>query len=118
MVARPPGKRVPARLEPREPGAGSTGVSEARSTIGSMGRVIELAAWREGRERNPVARLERAISRLDSQLERGTGRIGSRVEAELLAITAAMSAGLQEEAAERAERLAERLEHPSASLSG
>jgi uncharacterized protein YigA (DUF484 family) len=83
-----------------------------------MGTVVELRAWREARERNPVARLERAISRLEAQLARGTGRIGPRVEAELLAITTAMTANRQEEAAERAERLAERLEHPSARLSG
>jgi hypothetical protein len=82
-----------------------------------MGRVIDLAAWREARERDPVTRLERAIARLDTQLRRGTGRIGRKVEAELLAITGAMGAGLREEAAERAERLAERLEHPSARLS-
>ncbi len=81
-----------------------------------MGRVIDLAAWRESRELDPVKRLERAISRLEAQLERGTGRIGPRVESELLAITGAMTSGLQEEAAERAERLAERLEHPSARL--
>ncbi|HSJ50680.1 MAG TPA: hypothetical protein VLA90_05270 [Actinomycetota bacterium] len=82
-----------------------------------MGTVIDLAAWREARERNPVVRLERAIARLEARLERGTGRIGPRVEAELLAITTAMGAGRSEEAAERAERLAERLEHPSARLS-
>jgi hypothetical protein len=82
-----------------------------------VGRVIDLAAWRDARERDPVARLERAISRLEARLERGTGRIGPTVEAELLAITGAMNAGLQEEAAERAERLAERLDHPSARLS-
>jgi hypothetical protein len=46
-----------------------------------------------------------------------SGRIGRRVEAELLAITGAMTAGLQDEAAERAERLTERLDHPSARLS-
>ncbi len=83
-----------------------------------MGSIVDLAAWREARDHDPVARLERAISRLEGQLELGTGRIGSRVESELLAITGAMTAGMQEEAAERAERLAERLEHPSARLSG
>lgn len=82
-----------------------------------MGQVIELSDWREARERDPVVRLERAIARLEAQLERGSGRIGRRVEAELLAITGAMTAGLQDEAAERAERLAERLDHPSARLS-
>lgn len=62
----------------------------------------------------PLRRLERAIRRLDSLLKQGTGRISSRVESELLAITGAVTAGLPEEAAERAELLAERLEHPSA----
>lgn len=82
-----------------------------------MGRVIDLATWRESRERDPVLRLERAVARLEAQLQRGTGRIGPRVEAELQAITGAMTGNRQEEAAERAERLAERLEHPSARLS-
>ena len=80
-----------------------------------MGSVIDLRAWRERRERDPMTRLERAIARLDGLLRRsGSGRLGSRVESDLLAITGAVSAGLEDEAAERAERLAERLEHPSA----
>jgi hypothetical protein len=83
-----------------------------------MGQIVDLEQWREERERDPVVRLERAVARLELLLERGPSRIGRRVESELLAITGAMSAGLQEEAAERAERLAERLEHPSARLSG
>jgi hypothetical protein len=83
-----------------------------------MGSVIDLVAWRDARERDPASRLERAIGRLERQLELGSGRISRRVESELLAITGAVTAGLPEEAAERAERLAERLEHPSARLSG
>ena len=101
-----------------------------------MGRVIDLEAWRRGRParaehaglerapegrarderlwpRAPLARLERAIGRLDPLVNGGTGRIGSRVETELLAITGAVTAGRVEDAASRAERLAERLEHPS-----
>ncbi|TMK31115.1 MAG: hypothetical protein E6G61_04310 [Actinobacteria bacterium] len=96
-----------------------------------MGRVIELDAWRrrrprthadapldlvrDGRGRRPslLARLERAIGRLDPLVNGGTGRIGPRVETELLAITGAVTAGRVEDAATRAERLAERLEHPS-----
>jgi hypothetical protein len=78
--------------------------------------VIDLTAWREGRERDPLTRLERAIGRLEARLQRGTGRIGPRVEAELLAITGALAVGRDEDAAERAERLAERLDHPSARL--
>lgn len=84
----------------------------------TMGEIVDLGQWREARERDPVVRLERAVSRLEQQFQRGPSRIGRRIESELLAITGAVSAGLQEEAAERAERLAERLEHPSARLSG
>lgn len=84
-----------------------------------MADVIDLRAWRERRERDPMTRLERAIARLDALLgRRGSGRLGPRVESELLAITGAVTAGLEDEAAERAERLAERLEHPSARRSG
>jgi hypothetical protein len=97
-----------------------------------MGRVIDLAAWRhrswmgrghdqdaeQAREEWPrsspsITRLERAIGRLDPLINGGTGRIGPRVETELLAITGAVTAGRVEDAASRAERLAERLEHPS-----
>jgi hypothetical protein len=95
-----------------------------------MGRVIDLDAWRrrrpwmEGgqdteharewpRSSASITRLERAIGRLDPLVNGGTGRIGPRVETELLAITGAVTAGRVEDAATRAERLAERLEHPS-----
>ena len=96
-----------------------------------MGRVIDLQAWRHRRPRteeaaalerarhvrsrpgSPLARLDRAIGRLDPLVNGGTGRIGPRVETELLAITGAVTAGRVEDAATRAERLAERLEHPS-----
>ena len=97
----------------------------APSRLRHVGRVIDFEAWRrdhrlEFREvvdevaQEPLRRLERAIRRLEALLKRGTGRISSRVETELLAITGAVTAGRPGEAAERAERLAERLEHPSA----
>jgi hypothetical protein len=90
-----------------------------------VGRILDLEAWRlEHRlvvrevadevPQQPLRRLEQAIRRLDGLVTRGTGRISSRVESELLAIMGAVTAGRPEEAAERAERLAERLEHPSA----
>jgi hypothetical protein len=79
-----------------------------------MGQVVDLRTWLERRDHDPMTRLERAIARLDGLLARGSGRLGGRVESELLAITGAVTAGLEDEAAERAERLAERLEHPSA----
>jgi hypothetical protein len=78
-----------------------------------MGTLIDLEAWREQHQRDPVVRLERAVRRLDRLLGEGPGRIGRRVESELLAITGAVTAGIAEEAAERAERLADRLEHPT-----
>jgi hypothetical protein len=84
-----------------------------------MGSVVVLSEWRERREADPLSRLDRAIARLDALLRRsGSGRLAGRVESELLAITGAVSAGLEDAAAERAERLAERLEHPSARRSG
>ena len=46
----------------------------------------------------------------------GPGRISGRVETEVLAITGAVAGGRMTEAAQRAERLAERLEHPSSRL--
>jgi len=80
-----------------------------------MGTLIDLQEWRERHEHDPMTRLERAIARLDELLQRrGSGRLGPRVESDLLAITGAVTAGLEDDAAERAERLAERLEHPSA----
>lgn len=79
-----------------------------------MGQVVDLQEWLERREKDPLTRLVRAIMRLDGLLTQGSGRLGGRVESELLAITGAVTAGLEDEAAERAERLAERLEHPSA----
>ena len=84
-----------------------------------MGSVISLSEWRERRERDPLSRLDRAIARLDALLRRsGSGRLAGRVDSELLAITGAVSAGLEDAAAERAERRAARLEHPSARRSG
>ncbi|MGZ4151469.1 MAG: hypothetical protein ACXVP3_03395 [Actinomycetota bacterium] len=92
-----------------------------------MGAVIDLAAWKRRRERVvlagdpvaspvPVPRLDAAVARLEWLMRSGTGRISARVETELLAITGAVTAGRMNEAAQRAERLAERLEHPSSSL--
>ena len=66
-----------------------------------------------GAQPAPLGRLEHAVSRLESLVKRGSGRIGHRVETELLAITGAVAAGRIDDAVTRAERLAERLEHPS-----
>jgi hypothetical protein len=105
-----------------------------------MGQVVDIQAWRARRQGLPaqgrlvdpegrpeptaderptaVTRLDTAVRRIERAMRSGHRRISARVETELLAITGAVSAGRTGEAAVRAERLAERLEHPSSRLSG
>jgi hypothetical protein len=61
-----------------------------------------------------MARLDGAVARLEPLVRRSPGRLLLDVERELLAIADAVSAGRPREAADRAERLADRLEHPAA----
>ena len=83
-----------------------------------MAPVVELERWRRERReaRAPLeaeeARLERAVERLDGLLEElgWSRRAPSWVVTELLAIQGAVSMGLVEEAAVRAETLAARSE--------
>lgn len=97
-------------------------MSDPPFTLASMGQVISIESWLQGRGqpaaggRGPsgpdVERLERAVARLEPLLDRvGAHPAGSGVdlETELLALSGAVSLGLYDEAAERAERLAERL---------
>jgi hypothetical protein len=81
-----------------------------------MGQVISLDAYRAGR--NPLAtameRLDGAIARLDPLVSGRDGRLPPSVERQLLQIARAVSAGLPLDAADRAERLADLLEHPAA----
>jgi hypothetical protein len=81
-----------------------------------MAQVISLQDHRE--RRNPLARamsrLERAIGRLDPLVRRSGTRLHDAVTRELLAIAAEVSGGRPQDAAERADRLADRLEHPAA----
>jgi hypothetical protein len=92
-----------------------------------MGTVTDLRRWRAQRERTAAAhavvtvdavrRLERAVRRLDPALATVAapdGTVDPRIETELLAITGAVSIGETDQALERAERLADRLEHPAA----
>jgi hypothetical protein len=83
-----------------------------------MGNVISLAEYRAARDRpdplTAVDRLDLAVGRLDPLVRRSPDRIQAGVERELLRISRAVSAGRPGEAAERAERLADRLEHPAA----
>lgn len=86
-----------------------------------MDTVIDLTQWRarrrpgldaEVRAEAVFERLERAIGRLDDLTSAGTGhgrRLERSLETEILAILGAVSADLIAEAAERAERLADRL---------
>ena len=80
--------------------------------MGISGTVISLEDWRrEHDERDPAVRLERAVEALDQVL--GTlppkRLLAPEIERELLAITGAVSIGLVDDAADRADRLRERL---------
>jgi hypothetical protein len=82
-----------------------------------METVVDLLQWRRAREIEPangLLRLEAAIRRLDevatSTLD-ARGQLDPWVETELLAIMGSLSIDLFEEAAGRAERLADRLTH-------
>ena len=80
-----------------------------------MGTVIDLAAVRErlgtAAADPAIRRLELTVGLLDSLLAHASvrKRIDTAVETELLAITGAVSLGLADEAANRAERLIARL---------
>jgi hypothetical protein len=92
-----------------------------------MGTVTDLRQWRAQRERTAAARsvvtvdavrrLERVVRRLDpavANIAAPDGTVDPRIETELLAITGAVSIGETGQALERAERLADKLEHPAA----
>ena len=77
-----------------------------------MGSVTSIEAWRRDREeRDPAERLERAVASLDDVLSTlpRTRLSDPDIERELLAITGAVSVGLLEDAAHRADRLTGRL---------
>jgi hypothetical protein len=79
--------------------------------------VISFEDYRDQRFPGVVAmqRLEQAVGRLDVVVQRRPGRMAPTVERELLIIARAVSSGMPREAADRAERLADLLEHPAAS---
>ena len=77
-----------------------------------MAVVISLEAWRSGRrELVDTERLERAVRRLDllarPQVDRD--RLAPDVERDLLTIVGELAMGWLDQAAERAERLCDRL---------
>ena len=81
-----------------------------------MGEVISLERFRAQRRRPkaPLSRLEDAVERLEPLVRCSPDRLVRAVEHELRDIGHAVSAGNALAAAERAERLADRLEHPAA----
>ncbi len=82
-----------------------------------MGTVISLSEYRERRhpQRSAIGRLDLAVERLDPLVRARGERLTPTIERELRAIANAVSAGMPREAADRAERLANILEHPAAS---
>jgi hypothetical protein len=81
-----------------------------------MGEIVSLERFRARKVELPNAlrRLDEAVRRLEPLVRGRGGRLGVRLEAELLAIATEVSAGRPYLAVRRAERLADRLEHPAA----
>ncbi|MDP9331503.1 MAG: hypothetical protein M3P11_12810 [Actinomycetota bacterium] len=84
-----------------------------------MAQVISLDDYRRRRNQptTAIGRLDVVIGRLEP-LVRRKGQVVPSVQRELTAIAAAVSAGDPREAAERAERLADLLEHPALGRNG
>ena len=81
-----------------------------------MATIIDLSAERARRRPlgQAMARLDGAVARLDPLVRGRDGRLTTVIRAELLAIHASVRAGRPSDAADRAEKLADRLEHPAA----
>ena len=80
-----------------------------------MAKVISLDTYRA--RRNPLIpameRLETAVRRLEPLVRGRDGRLTPSIERELAVIAREVSFGYPRQAAERAERLADLLEHPA-----
>ena len=80
-----------------------------------MGQVVSLDEYRARRDpASAVDRLDLAVGRLDPQVRGSSDRVQAGVERELRRIAREVAAGRPTRAAELAERLADRLEHPAA----
>jgi hypothetical protein len=80
-----------------------------------MGQLISLDAYRDRRRPlSAVDRLDVAVGRLDPLVRNSPDRVQAGVERELRRIAHEVASGDPDRAAERAERLADRLEHPAA----
>ena len=82
----------------------------------AQAQVISLDDFRARRHRAAASleRLDQAVGRLDPLVGGQHQHLTPSVERELTRIATAVSAGLAHEAADRAERLADLLEHPAA----
>lgn len=78
--------------------------------------VVSLDDYRSRKDPGVAAlgRLDRAVGRLDPLIRSRAGRLSPTAEAELVRIARAVSNGRTADAASRAERLADLLEHPAA----
>ncbi len=81
-----------------------------------MAKVISLDEFRARKDPQAAAfgRLDLAVGRLDPLIRGRAGRLSVSAERELTEIARAVSRGMTRQAAERAERLADLLEHPAA----
>jgi hypothetical protein len=81
-----------------------------------MATIISLDAYRARKDPQAAAfgRLDVAVGRLDPLIRGREGHLSPSAEHELAQIAHAVSEGLTHQAAERAERLADLLEHPAA----
>lgn len=79
-------------------------------------QVISLSDYRARRQRAAASleRLDQAVGRLDPLVSGQRQHLTPSVERELTRIATDVSAGLAQQAADRAERLADLLEHPAA----
>lgn len=82
----------------------------------TQAQVISLSGYvaRRRRAEAPLERLDHAVGRLDPLVSGQLQHLTPSIERELTRIATAVSAGLSQEAADRAERLADLLEHPAA----
>ena len=85
-----------------------------------MAEVISLDEYRRRRNQptTAIGRLDVVIGRLEPLVRERGGQVVPSVQRELTAIAAAVSAGAPGEAAERADRLADLLEHPALGRNG
>jgi hypothetical protein len=81
-----------------------------------MATIISLDEYRARKDPQAAAfgRLDLAVGRLDPLVRGRQGHLSASAERELAQIARSVSEGLTRDAAERAERLADLLEHPAA----